>query len=85
MLTRLASDGVLEAAYAWLCRRRRDWPADADIWSFRHRWPEEKACLQTALRAGRYRFDNLARVTRALFQLKPNRPTVDMRRKHSRP
>ena len=64
MLTRLASDAVLEAAYAWLCRRRRDWPADADIWSFRHRWPEEKACLQTELRAGRYRFDNLSRVTR---------------------
>jgi hypothetical protein len=40
ILTRLASDAVLDAAYAWLCRRRRDWPAIADIWSFRHRWPE---------------------------------------------
>ena len=64
MLTRLASDAVLEAAYTWLCRRRQGWPADADIWSFRHRWPQEKACLKTELRAGRYRFDNLSRVTR---------------------
>ena len=39
-----AFDAVMDAAYAWLCQRRRDWPADADIWSFRHRWPEEKAC-----------------------------------------
>jgi hypothetical protein len=31
ILTRLASDAVLDAAYAWLCRRRRDWPASADI------------------------------------------------------
>jgi hypothetical protein len=64
MLTQIASDAVLNAAYAWLCRRRRDWPANADIWSFRHRWPEEKARLQADLRAGRYRFDNLSCVTR---------------------
>jgi hypothetical protein len=64
ILTRLASDAVLDAAYAWLCRRRRDWPANADIWSFRQRWPEAKAQLRAELRAGRYRFDNLSRVTR---------------------
>jgi RNA-directed DNA polymerase len=64
ILTRLASDAVLDAAFAWLCRRRRDWPASADIWSLRHRLPEEKAQLQSELRAGRYRFDNLSRVTR---------------------
>jgi hypothetical protein len=26
----LVSDAVLDAAFAWLCRQRRDWPADAD-------------------------------------------------------
>lgn len=38
----------------------------------RRRWPDEKACLQTELRAGDYRFDNLSRVTRradALWRL----------------
>jgi len=34
MLVRLASDAVLDAAYAWLCQRRQDYPANADIWSF---------------------------------------------------
>jgi hypothetical protein len=52
MLAGLTSGAVLDAAYAWLCRCRRDWPANADIWTFRHRWLDEKACLQTELRAG---------------------------------
>ena len=42
----LASDAVLDAAFGWLCKRRRAWPADADLWSFRHDWPDEKAAHQ---------------------------------------
>ncbi len=26
---------VLDTAYDWLCKRRRNYPADADVWSFR--------------------------------------------------
>ena len=53
---RLASDHVLEAAHAWLCHRRRDYPADADVWAFRRRWPVEKSCIQADLLTGEYRF-----------------------------
>lgn len=35
LLARIASDAVLDDAYEWLCHRRRDYPADADVWSFR--------------------------------------------------
>ena len=42
----LASDAVLDAAFGWLCKRRRAWPADADLWSSRHDWPDEKAAHQ---------------------------------------
>ena len=35
----LVTDAVLDDAYAWLCRRRARYPASADIWSFRPRWP----------------------------------------------
>jgi hypothetical protein len=34
-LARLLSDKVLNSAYEWLCRARRDYPASADIWNFR--------------------------------------------------
>jgi hypothetical protein len=35
MLTRLASDKVLDAAYDWLCHRRRKYPANNDVWTLR--------------------------------------------------
>ena len=63
MLDELAADDVLDTAYAWLCKRRRDYPANADVWSFRHCWREEKAIIKTALLEGSYRFGLLTRVT----------------------
>jgi len=61
----LASDAVLDAAFAWLCARRRVWPANADIWSFRHDWPDEKPRIKAALLAGRFRFGLLQRLIKA--------------------
>ncbi len=61
VLDELAADDVLDTAYKWLCKRRRDYPPDADIWSFRYRWGEEKATIKTALFKGTYRFGLLTR------------------------
>ena len=63
-MQRLISESVLDAAYAWLCRRRRDYPADADIWSFRRHWPEEKRRIREELLVGHYTFSLLDRITR---------------------
>ncbi len=59
----LASDAVLDVAYWWLCHRRRDYSADADVWSFRRQWPREKRRIQADLLAGDFRFGLLDRVT----------------------
>jgi hypothetical protein len=56
---------TLHQAYVWLCRQRAHYPPDADVWSLRWRWPQEKAAIQRALRAGTYRFDPQAIVQRA--------------------
>ncbi len=63
VLARLASDAVLDAAYGWLCHRRRDYPANADVWSFRRQWPREKRHIQADLLAGDFRFGLLDRIT----------------------
>ncbi len=65
LLTALASDATLDAAFAWLCKRRRDYPDHADVWDFRRHWPAEKARLQSDLSAGDFRFGLLDRITRA--------------------
>ncbi len=62
-LAELASDDVLDSAYEWLCRRRRDYSANADVWAFRRRWPHEKEKIKDELQAGSYRFSLLSRVT----------------------
>ena len=38
-IAEMVTDAVLDDAYTWLCRRRAHYPASADIWSFRPRWP----------------------------------------------
>lgn len=62
LLDQIASDAVLEDAYAWLCHRRRDYPANADVWSLRRDWPIEKRRLQVELRGGTFRFGLLDRI-----------------------
>jgi hypothetical protein len=62
-LTRLLCDDVLDAAYEWLCRRRRDYSANADVWAFRRCWPHEKERIKRELLSGNYRFALLSRIT----------------------
>jgi RNA-directed DNA polymerase len=63
ILEQLASDDVLNAAYEWLCRRRRDYSANSDVWGFRRCWPREKESIKRELHAGSFRFSLLSRVT----------------------
>ncbi len=63
ILAELTSNDVLDTSYDWLCRRRRAYPADADVWSFRQAWAQEKDNLKAALAAGRFRFGLLTRIT----------------------
>jgi hypothetical protein len=53
ILAQLAAAGVLDRAYVWLCRRRRDYSANSDVWSFRRRWPSEREQIKDELRAGK--------------------------------
>lgn len=62
-LTDVVTDAVLDVAYAWLCHQRRNWPADADVWRLRQRWPLEKARLREELLGGTYQVGLLSRVT----------------------
>lgn len=56
LMAEIASDETLEEAYAWLCKRRKEYSPNNDVWNVRWRWAEIKPQLQAALLAGRYRF-----------------------------
>jgi RNA-directed DNA polymerase len=63
ILAQITSDDVLDSAYQWLCRRRQDYPANSDVWSFRRCWQREKERIKDQLLAGNYRFALLSRIT----------------------
>src|ERR1700674_2427857 len=71
-LRRLISDDVLDAAYAWLCSARRDYPPSADIWNFRRGWENERILIKQELAAGRFRFGVLDRI------IKPDGSEIDL-------
>ncbi len=58
----VAGDDALDQAYDWLCHRRREAPADSDVWLLRRRWTEIKPRLRADLGAGRFRFGPLERL-----------------------
>ena len=62
MMEEIASDEVLQQAYDWLCKRRKDYSHNNDVWDVRWRWEEIKPQLQVALLAGTYRLSAVDRI-----------------------
>ena len=58
----IASESVLQQAFAWLCERRRDYSPNDDVWDVRWRWEEIRPQLQARLRAGEYRLGPVRRI-----------------------
>ena len=40
LLDHIASDPVMDPAYAWLCAAREHYHHNADVWHLRHGWRE---------------------------------------------
>jgi hypothetical protein len=75
LLAQLASDDALDAAYQGLCRRRRDYSANSDVWSFRQCWQREKERIKAELLSANYRFALLSRITASICRSHPVAPT----------
>src|SRR5919199_1108379 len=62
LIAQIASDEVLEAAFAWLCQRRQHHHYNSDVWQGRRWWEEKKALVQAKHLTGTYRFRELRRI-----------------------
>ena len=56
LIARIASDEVMDAAYAHVRRARVERAANDDIWHLRFHWQRLKGEMKNALLAGKYRF-----------------------------
>ena len=59
----IASDGIIDQAYEWLCERRKEYSANSDVWHLRWQWEKIKPRLKTQLLAGEHRLRANARFT----------------------
>jgi hypothetical protein len=62
IVAQITSDDVLDRSYEWLCRRRRDYSANSDVWALRRDWARQKEQIKDELHAGSYRFSLLTRI-----------------------
>ena len=62
LIARVASDETLDIAFDWVCKRRKGYSHNSDIWALRRGWPEIKPNLQQILLAGEYEFDALREI-----------------------
>jgi len=40
LIAQIVSDPVIDAAFEWVCDRRKEYSPNSDIWVLRHHWPE---------------------------------------------
>ncbi|MFK0730525.1 MAG: hypothetical protein ACFKPT_25590 [Gloeotrichia echinulata GP01] len=59
LIDRIASDEVLEQAFAWMCEKRAHHHFNSDVWQVRRWWHKKKLRIQQLLRAGSYQFREL--------------------------
>ena len=54
LIQKIASDAVIDTAYEWLCKRRKDYSHNDEVWDIRFRWTEFKPHMQKTLFDGEY-------------------------------
>jgi RNA-directed DNA polymerase len=59
------TETTLDTAYLWLCKQRRNFPANADIWHLRFHWNTIRGELLQTLNKQDYNFMPLSVVTKA--------------------
>ncbi len=55
----------LDAAFVWLCHRRRNYPSNADVWHLRFHWTGEKVYLHELLCNRQYQLSPLQKLQKA--------------------
>nr|WP_320014338.1 reverse transcriptase/maturase family protein [uncultured Desulfobacter sp.] len=63
------TEAIIDQAYDWLCRRRKDYHFNNDVWHLRFHWKSERQKLIQELKDGTFRFDCVEKI------YTPNRTT----------
>ena len=59
-------ESQLDAAYQWICKKRVNFPPNADIWTFRYHWLETRHRILDEVNRGDYWFFPLQQIKKAM-------------------
>ena len=59
LISRIASNAILDQAFQWLCKRRENLSHNNDVWELRRHWQQIKPDLQQSLLQGEHKLSPL--------------------------
>ena len=65
MINELVNTDLISKAYAWLCKQRKHFPVNSDVWDCRFHWNTIKPKLIDDLTSNRFNFQPLQKVTKS--------------------
>jgi RNA-directed DNA polymerase len=65
MINELVNTDLIDEAYVWLCKQRKHFPVNSDVWDCRFHWSTVKTQLINDLTSNRFNFQPLQKVTKS--------------------
>jgi RNA-directed DNA polymerase len=65
MINELVNTDLIDEAYAWLCKQRKHFPVNSDVWDCRFHWNTLKPKLIDDLTSNQFNFQPLQKITKS--------------------
>ena len=65
MITELVFEDLIDESFDWLCKQRKHFPDNSDVWDVRFHWDKIKAQLIDELISNKFNFQPLQKVTKS--------------------
>tara|TARA_R110001592_G_scaffold298779_1_gene569600 strand:+ start:416 stop:1426 length:1011 start_codon:yes stop_codon:yes gene_type:complete len=65
MINELVNTDLLNESFSWLCKQRKHFPANSDVWDVRIHWDKNKPQLIDELISNKFNFQPLQKVTKS--------------------
>ena len=65
MINELINNKLIDTSFSWLCKQRKNYPVNSDIWHCRYHWHDIKSKLLTDLSSNKFNFQPLQKITKS--------------------
>jgi hypothetical protein len=65
MMNELVNSDLVDEAYLWLCKQRKHFPANSDVWDVRFHWEAVKSKVMHELSSDTFNFKPLQKITKS--------------------